>query len=96
MYYVIVVAVAIVLWNIVTFSLYAIDKKKAKNKKWRIKERTLIGVAFLMGGPGAMIGMSVLRHKTQHMQFKVLVPLATIFNIVIIVASLILTGVVGG
>jgi len=85
-YVVIAVAVAIVLWNIATFSLYAIDKKRAKNNEWRIKERTLIAVAFLMGGFGAMIGMSVLRHKTQHIQFKVLVPLGVVLNIAVIAA----------
>jgi len=95
-YVVVAVAIAIVVWNIVTFSLYAIDKKRAKNNQWRIKESTLIAVAFLMGGPGAMLGMNVLRHKTHHMSFKVLVPIATVLNIAIIIAVLFFTGVIGG
>ena len=96
-YVIVAVAAAIVLWNIVTFSLYAIDKKRAKNNQWRIKESTLIAVAFFMGGLGAMIGMNILRHKTQHTQFKILVPLATVLNIaIIVVAALFLTGVIGG
>jgi len=74
-----------VLWNIVTYVMYAVDKSRAKNGKWRIKESTLIAVAFLMGGIGAFCGMKFLRHKTQHMQFKVLVPLGVVVNIVVLV-----------
>jgi len=85
----IAVAAAIVIWNVITFALYAIDKKRAKNNEWRIKEATLIACAFLMGGIGAMVGMSVLRHKTQHIKFKLLVPIATVLNIAIVVAVLI-------
>ena len=81
-------AVAVALWNVITFALYAIDKSKAKNNKWRISEATLIACAFLLGGLGAMIGMSVLRHKTQHLKFKVLVPIAVVLNITVVSAVL--------
>ena len=91
MIYVILAAVLVVC-SIVAFSLYAIDKKRAKSNQWRIKESTLIASAFLMGGIGAMLGMSLLRHKTQHIQFKLLVPIATILNIAVVVAILFLTG----
>ncbi|MCL2405782.1 MAG: DUF1294 domain-containing protein [Defluviitaleaceae bacterium] len=96
LYVIVTAAIAAVLWNIITFWLYALDKKRAKNNQWRIKESTLILVAFLMGGLGAMVGMKVLRHKTQHMQFKVLVPIAVVLNIAVIVAVLFFTGVIGG
>ncbi|MCL2378553.1 MAG: DUF1294 domain-containing protein [Defluviitaleaceae bacterium] len=89
-----VIVAAIVLWNIVVFAMYAIDKSKARNKKMRIKEATLIACAFLMGGFGAMLGMSVLRHKTQKPKFKILVPIAVVVNIAVIVAVLFLTGVI--
>ena len=79
-------AIAVAIWNIVTFSMYAIDKKRAASGAWRIKESTLIGSAFLMGALGALLGMNILRHKTQHMQFKILIPLALIINIAVIVA----------
>ena len=79
-------AVAVAIWNIVTFSMYAIDKKRASSGAWRIKESTLLGSAFLMGGLGALLGMNILRHKTQHIQFKILIPLALVLNIAIIAA----------
>ena len=81
----IIAIAAYVLWNFITFMLYAIDKSRAKRNKWRISEATLIAVAFFMGGVGAWLGMSLLRHKTQHIKFKLLVPLATVINIGILV-----------
>ena len=75
------VVVAVVAWNVTTFALYGIDKRRSKKGKWRISEATLIACAFLMGGVGALLGMSVFRHKTKHLKFKMLVPLAIIINI---------------
>jgi len=69
------------MWNIITFSLYGIDKYKARNKKWRISETTLILCAFFMGGAGALLGMMTFRHKTRNWKFKLLVPLALVINI---------------
>ena len=84
----IAIAAVVVLCNIISFSLYVVDKSRAKNNKWRISEATLITSAFIMGGIGAMVGMSALRHKTQHIKFKLLVPIATVFNIAVVVAVL--------
>ena len=78
-----VAAATIVLWNVITFAMYGIDKRKAQKNKWRISESTLILCAFLMGGGGALAGMSVFRHKTNHLKFKLLVPLALAMNIAI-------------
>ena len=86
----IVFTIVIALWNIITFALYGIDKKKARENEWRISEGTLILCTFLMGGAGALIGMSVFRHKTKHLKFKLLVPLALVLNLLII--ALILYG----
>jgi uncharacterized membrane protein YsdA (DUF1294 family) len=81
-------AVIIVLWNVIAFALYGADKQKARKQKQRISEATLILCAFLMGGAGALLGMSVFRHKTRHFKFKLLVPIAFILNIVIVVLIL--------
>jgi uncharacterized membrane protein YsdA (DUF1294 family) len=64
--------------NLVAFALYGLDKNRAKQQKWRIRERTLLLVAFLGGGIGAYAGMLVFRHKTQHVQFRLLVPLSIV------------------
>jgi len=91
MIYVILAAVLTVA-SIVTFALYASDKKKAKANQWRIKESTLVAAGFLMGGLGGVIGMSALRHKTQHIKFKLLVPISLVFNIAVVAAVLYFTG----
>ena len=76
-----VVLIVLLAVNLITFMLYAIDKAKAKKNKWRIPEATLILFAFIGGSIGALFGMFALRHKTQHLKFKLLVPLAFILHI---------------
>ena len=83
------------IWNIITFTLYGIDKRRARKSKWRISEATLIACAFLMGGLGALLGMSVFRHKTQHLKFKLLIPLAVLINVGFVVALLHFLGIIG-
>ena len=78
--------IAVTLWNATVFALYGIDKRKAKRNKWRISETTLIVCAFLMGGIGAALGMGIFRHKTKHLKFKLLVPVAVIINVGILLA----------
>ena len=64
--------------NVIAFTLYGIDKRRAKKNLWRIRERTLLLATGLFGGVGAWLGMKLFRHKTQHMVFKVLVPVMAI------------------
>ena len=68
------------IWNVVVFLLYGIDKWCAVNDKWRISEKTLISVAFLMGAVGAMLGMRTFRHKTKKKMFQALIALAFLVN----------------
>jgi len=90
LYYLIVI-------NIVTFLVYGIDKwrstsgrllptgrKKAKQGSWRIPEATLLILALIGGSIGALLGMKVWRHKTQHKKFKYGLPLILLAQIAII------------
>ena len=77
---------ALFIWNLIVLVLYGIDKRKAKKRKWRISEKTLILTAFCMGAAGAMCGMLLFRHKTKHWKFRLLLPLAVIVNIAVVVA----------
>lgn len=61
-----------------------VDKAKAKKHKWRIPEKTLLGIAFLGGGVGAFLGMKIFHHKTKHTLFRILVPVAIVLHIIII------------
>ena len=68
----------LVIINIVAFAMYGLDKSKAKKKRWRISEASLLSVAFLGGAYGAWLGMRVFHHKTRHKKFQILVPLAAV------------------
>jgi len=71
--------------NLWAFILMGVDKRRAKKDKWRIRERTLLLAAWLMGGIGAWAGMRVFRHKTKHLAFQVSVPLAAILQILLFI-----------
>lgn len=59
--------------NAASYTLYGMDKFKAKNAGWRISEQNLL-IASLFGPIGALLGMQYFRHKTQKPIFKILVP----------------------
>lgn len=61
--------------NAAAFLLMLIDKEKAKKRKYRIPEDTLMGIAILGGSLGAWFGMQVFRHKTKHRKFTLGIPL---------------------
>lgn len=71
--------------SVLAFVCYGIDKKRAVKHAWRIRESTLLFLAFAGGAPGAYLGMKVFHHKTKHWKFRILVPLALILWIVIAV-----------
>ena len=60
--------------NLVALILCAIDKVRAKAGKWRVPEGTLMLSAALGGAAGLLLGMLLLRHKTQHKKFTLGVP----------------------
>lgn len=61
--------------SVIGFALMGIDKSRAINHKWRIKEATLFLFAFLGGGIGSTLGMFFFRHKTKHWYFRLFFPL---------------------
>jgi uncharacterized membrane protein YsdA (DUF1294 family) len=77
----------LLLINALGFLLMLIDKQKARKKKWRIPEATLIGVAALGGSIGSLMGMYTFRHKTKHKKFTIGIP-------AILIAQLLLAGAI--
>ena len=55
--------------NLISFCMYAWDKHKAVEGKWRIRESTLLSLGFI-GAIGAVLGMKCFHHKTQKPIFK--------------------------
>lgn len=66
--------------SLITFSLFGIDKRRARLGKRRIAERTLWTWAFAGGCIGGWIGMSVFRHKTQKRSFQIWMIAVTLLN----------------
>ena len=56
--------------NLVTFAAFWADKQAAIHRHWRIAERTLLMLAALGGGAGAVAGQVLLRHKTRKEPFR--------------------------
>ena len=73
----------LILINAVGFLLMRLDKKKAQQKKWRIPEAVLMGVAFIGGSAGSLLGMYVFRHKTLHPKFVIGVPAMLMAHLVL-------------
>ena len=67
--------------NLVSMIAYYADKKKAKKGAWRTPEATLIALAWAFGSIGALVGMYGFRHKTKHIKFILLVPLAFVVHL---------------
>jgi len=59
---------ALSLANLLAFSLFAIDKARARAGGRRIPERALL-LAALFGALGAWLGQRLLRHKTRKQPF---------------------------
>ena len=55
--------------SLLTFILFGADKHKARAHKWRIPEKTLLGLSLLGGFAGGFLGMEFFRHKTKHWYF---------------------------
>lgn len=77
-------AIYLIAINAVAFLAYGLDKFKAKKRKWRISEGTLMLLAILGGGVGAYLGIKVWHHKTMHKKFRYGVPIIIIFQIAIV------------
>lgn len=71
--------------NLVTFFVYGMDKMKAKKKRWRITESTLLTLAVAGGSIGAWVGMSFWNHKTRHKKFKYGIPLILMLQFALLV-----------
>lgn len=83
-----VVLYYILIINIATFLIYGLDKWKAQRKQWRIPESALLILAAIGGSIGALAGMSLWHHKTQHPKFKFGVPLILLVQIAVVVLFL--------
>jgi uncharacterized membrane protein YsdA (DUF1294 family) len=75
----------IIVMSIITYCLYASDKKRARNKQWRISEKTLLLCSFFGGALGGMLAMKVVSHKTKHWYFTVVNLVGALWQILLMI-----------
>ena len=68
--------------NVIVFSVYAYDKKKARRNSRRTSEKRLLFLAFI-GPIGAYSAMNIFRHKTLKTKF-LLVPAFMVLHLAVI------------
>lgn len=77
----------LLIWNIVVFAIYGIDKGKAIRNNWRTPEKTLLLLSVCGGGIGAFLAGPFFHHKTRKWYFQatwvlgILVDLALFYGI---------------
>lgn len=59
------------------------DKHLARNNKWRIPEKTLLGIAVVGGSVGCILGMYSARHKTRKPKFAIGLPAILVLQVLI-------------
>jgi len=84
------IMIYLIIINLITFFVMWLDKRKAKNGRWRIPENTLLLFVLLGGGIGGIIGMYVFHHKTQKAKFVIGFPIILICEILIVIATFVL------
>lgn len=67
--------------NIITFWMFALDKKRAIKKVWRIPESRLLFLSLIGGSLGGILAMITVHHKTRKLIFTIGMPVLLVINI---------------
>ncbi len=74
--------------GVVTFLVYAKDKRAAIKGNWRVPEKTLHIFSVVGGWLGALIAQDTLRHKTQKQPFRAIYWVTVVVNVAAFVWTL--------
>ncbi|WP_223068874.1 DUF1294 domain-containing protein [Paenibacillus caui] len=66
--------------NLIAYLVMSDDKRRARERRERIPERTLFLLAAIGGALGILIAMYKKRHKTRHGSFVFGIPLLLFLN----------------
>ncbi len=76
----------LVLLNAFGLLLMGLDKRRAVLRSRRIRERSLLLVAWSGGAAGTYFGMVYFRHKTRHLVFRWSLPVLALVQLGLYVA----------
>ncbi len=79
-----IILVAFVIMNIISFLLMFIDRELKRKHKARIPESVLFTACALFGGFGGELAVNVLKHKSNRIKFVRWVPIMLIIQVGII------------
>lgn len=71
-------------YNALVLVIYGLDKWKAGRNAWRTPERTLLWLAALGGGVGALLAMRLFRHKSRKRAFRFGLPVMATLQIALL------------
>jgi uncharacterized membrane protein YsdA (DUF1294 family) len=74
--------------NIAGFLLMGIDKARARDREWRVPEKTFFTLALIGGAFGILAGSSVFRHKTLKGSFIGVIVFLTVLWIAVLLELL--------
>ncbi len=67
--------------SMASFLVYALDKRAARLRQWRVAESTLHLLALACGWPGALLAQQTLRHKSSKPAFRRVFWLMVLLNV---------------
>jgi uncharacterized membrane protein YsdA (DUF1294 family) len=71
------------LLNLAVYCVYWWDKQAAIEGGWRVRESTLLMLAFIGGSIGAIMAQRILRHKTRKEPFRTILALIASLHVVV-------------
>lgn len=74
-----------ILFSIITFIIYALDKSAARKGNWRTKETSLHLLSLAGGWPGALLAQKMIRHKTIKQPFLTIFWITSVINAAVFV-----------
>lgn len=67
----------------VSLAMYWWDKRSAKKKRWRTKEKTLHTVDVLGGWPGGLLAQRLFRHKNRKGPFQLVFWMTVLLHVLL-------------
>ncbi len=74
----------ILIINILSVIVFAIDKIASVNKTSRVSEEILLTISIFGGAIGSAIGMLLFHHKTNKKRFTKIIPICAVIYLIVI------------
>ena len=74
------VLITVCILNAVTFLVFGLDKGKARRRRRRVPESTLLALTWAASPIGGWLGMTAFRHKTRKTSFRIRMAAVTLLN----------------